>query len=170
VAAVHEERKPIRTPADLATVIHVAAKADIDAAATLALSAPPDVPLPTHSLALLLRRLFTTRSITAVRGLLDKLHPSGEDGCPRPNSAPRRALLALADAVCRRGELHEISRRPQALFLTTTAVPRSPQHRNYHVMAAHPAEPAPTPTNRRGLPHLAAQAGNPSIGRLPDLR
>lgn len=126
MAAVHEERKPIRTPVDLATAIRVAADADIDAAAALALSAPPDVPLPTHSLALLLRHLFTTRSINAARGLLNKLHPSDEDGCPRPNPAPRRALLALADAVCRRGELREISRRPQALFLTTTAVPRSP--------------------------------------------
>jgi hypothetical protein len=123
---MHEERKPIRTPADLAAAIRVAANADIDAAAALALSAPPDVPLPTHSLALLLRRLFTTRSITAARGLLDKLHPSSEDGCPRPNTAPRVALLALADAVCCCGELREISRRPQALFLTITAVPRSP--------------------------------------------
>ena len=88
MAAVDEERKPILTPADLAAAIRAAADTDIDAAAALALFAPPDVPLPTHSLALLLRRLFTTRSIAAARGLLDKLHPSGEDGCPRPNPAP----------------------------------------------------------------------------------
>jgi hypothetical protein len=112
MAAVHEERKPIRTPTDLAAAIHAAADADIDAVAALALSAASDVPLPTHSLALLLRRLFTTRSIAATRGLLDKLHPSGEDGCPRPNPALRGALLALADAVCRRGESREISRHP----------------------------------------------------------
>jgi hypothetical protein len=79
VAAVDEERKPILMPADLAAAIRAAADTDIDAAAAiraaadtdidaaaaLALFAPPDVPLPTHSLALLLRRLFTTRSITS---------------------------------------------------------------------------------------------------------
>ncbi|CAD6248325.1 unnamed protein product [Miscanthus lutarioriparius] len=108
--AVQEERKPIRTPADLAAAIRAAADADVDAAAALALSAPPDVPLPTHSLALLLRRLATTRSVFAARGLLDKLHPAGEDdGAPRPNPAPRGALLALADAVCHRGGPREIS-------------------------------------------------------------
>jgi hypothetical protein len=123
VAAVDEERKPILMPADLAAAIRAAADTDIDAAAALALFAPSDVPLPTHSLALLLCRLFTTRSIAAAQGLLDKLHHSGEDGCPRPNPAPRGGLLALADAVCRRGEPREISRRPQVLFLTTTAVP-----------------------------------------------
>jgi hypothetical protein len=118
VVAVHEERKPIWTPANLAAAIRAAADVNIDATAALALSAPPDLPLPTHSLALLLRRLFTTRSIAAARGLLDKLHPSGEDGCPRPNPAPRGALLALTDAVCRRGEPREISRRLQVSLCT----------------------------------------------------
>jgi hypothetical protein len=82
VAAVHEERKPIRTPADLAAAIHAAAAANINTAAALALSVPSDVPLLTHSLVLLLHRLFTTSSIAVAQGLLDKLHPSGEDGCP----------------------------------------------------------------------------------------
>ena len=65
MAVMHEDRKPIRTSADLAVAIRVAADTDIDAAAALALFAPPDVLLPMHSLALLLYRLFTTSSIAA---------------------------------------------------------------------------------------------------------
>jgi pentatricopeptide repeat protein len=98
-----EARRPIKTPADLAAAIRSTADANIDAATSPALKAAPTIPLPTHSLALLLRRLAVHRSVAAARRLLDELHP------PASGGAPRGALLALADAVCRGGDPREIS-------------------------------------------------------------
>jgi pentatricopeptide repeat protein len=103
--AAQEERRPIRTPTDLAAAIRAAADADIDAAVALALDTPAAVPLLPYSLALLLRRLASHRSVAAARGLLQKLHPD-----PSSAPAPRGALLALADAVCRGGDPREIYR------------------------------------------------------------
>jgi hypothetical protein len=65
-------------------------------AAALALFAPPDVPLPTHTLALLLRRLFTTRSIAAAQGLLHKLHLPSCSALPARNLRAHPALPSFA--------------------------------------------------------------------------
>ncbi|EES04383.1 hypothetical protein BDA96_04G018700 [Sorghum bicolor] len=93
--AVQEERKPIRTPADLAAAIRAAADANVNAAAALSLSAPTDVPLPTHSLALLLRRLATTPAPCSPRGA------SSTSSTPPARTGRSRTLCATVAGCAR---------------------------------------------------------------------
>lgn len=130
-----DKRRPITSPAELSSAIRATVDKDVDAAASLALKAAPTIPIPVQSLALLLRRLAAHRSVSAARDLLAGLSFGPSSPAPRP------ALLALADACCRRGDPREIGQ--QLLPVLADHGVRADAHVYNALMKAHCAASDP---------------------------